>query len=233
MRRQLIATTSLIALAAILVLGIPLGLVESARARGDALGRLEREADGIAPRPRRGARIPKPSPRGCAPGTRRSCAPKRPTTRIGRMPTAPSSRPGPERRRASASASSRRRRRVDPPPSSGVAVRRRPRRRGHAAAAVGLAALQARRFVRPLHRLVNTSARLGSGDFSAPHRPTAACPSSTASPGARLRRRPDRPTRRSPARVRRQRLPSTPHPVAAHDAAPRRTRLTRRPRGRP
>src|SRR3954447_11749997 len=48
MRRQLIATTSLIALAAILVLGIPLGVVESARARGDALGRLEREADGIA-----------------------------------------------------------------------------------------------------------------------------------------------------------------------------------------
>ena len=48
MRRQLIATTALIALAAILVLGIPLGLVESARARSDALGRLEREADGIA-----------------------------------------------------------------------------------------------------------------------------------------------------------------------------------------
>ena len=48
MRRQLIATTSLIALAAVLVLGIPLGLVESARARSDALGRLEREADGIA-----------------------------------------------------------------------------------------------------------------------------------------------------------------------------------------
>src|SRR3954451_23813938 len=48
MRRQLIATTALIALAAILVLAIPLGLVESARARSDALGRLEREADGIA-----------------------------------------------------------------------------------------------------------------------------------------------------------------------------------------
>src|SRR3954452_10462666 len=48
MRRQLIATTALIALAAILVLGIPLGLVESARARSDALGRLEREADAIA-----------------------------------------------------------------------------------------------------------------------------------------------------------------------------------------
>ena len=48
MRRQLIATTALIALAAVLVLGIPLGFVESARARADALGRLEREADGIA-----------------------------------------------------------------------------------------------------------------------------------------------------------------------------------------
>src|SRR5689334_18845125 len=54
MRRQLIATTALIALAAILVLGIPLGLVESARARGDALGRLEREADGVAAAASRG-----------------------------------------------------------------------------------------------------------------------------------------------------------------------------------
>ena len=44
MRQQLIATTALIALAAVLVLGIPLGIVESARARADALGRLEREA---------------------------------------------------------------------------------------------------------------------------------------------------------------------------------------------
>jgi hypothetical protein len=48
MRRRLIATTALIALAAILVLGVPLGLVESARARSDAYARLEREADGIA-----------------------------------------------------------------------------------------------------------------------------------------------------------------------------------------
>src|SRR3954471_14767219 len=48
MRRQLIVTTALIALAALVVLGIPLGLVETARARSDALGRLEREADGIA-----------------------------------------------------------------------------------------------------------------------------------------------------------------------------------------
>src|SRR6476660_8194932 len=54
MRRQLIATTALIALAAILVLGVPLGLVESARARSDALGRLEREADGIAAAASRG-----------------------------------------------------------------------------------------------------------------------------------------------------------------------------------
>src|SRR5689334_6277067 len=54
MRRQLIVTTALIALAAILVLGIPLGIVESARARGDAVGRLEREADGIAAAASRG-----------------------------------------------------------------------------------------------------------------------------------------------------------------------------------
>jgi signal transduction histidine kinase len=35
------------------------------------------------------------------------------------------------------------------------------------AAAAGLATLQARRFIRPLHRLVATSDRLGAGDFSA------------------------------------------------------------------
>ena len=59
MRRQLIATTALIALAAILVLGVPLGWVESARARSDAIGRLEREADGIAAAVDEGTRAPR------------------------------------------------------------------------------------------------------------------------------------------------------------------------------
>jgi signal transduction histidine kinase len=45
MRRRLILSTALIALAAVAVLGVPLGIVEAARLRQDATGRLEREAD--------------------------------------------------------------------------------------------------------------------------------------------------------------------------------------------
>src|SRR4051794_18468755 len=48
MRRRLVTSTALIALASVFVLGVPLGLVESARVRSDAEARLEREADGVA-----------------------------------------------------------------------------------------------------------------------------------------------------------------------------------------
>lgn len=48
MRRRLIGSTALIALAAVIVLGVPLGLVEAARVREDTTARLEREADAIA-----------------------------------------------------------------------------------------------------------------------------------------------------------------------------------------
>ena len=48
MRRRLVVTTPLIALAAVLVLGVPLGIVESRRVRSDENARLEREADEIA-----------------------------------------------------------------------------------------------------------------------------------------------------------------------------------------
>lgn len=47
-RRRLTTSTALIALTAVLVLGIPLGLVEAGRIRADETGRLEREADGVA-----------------------------------------------------------------------------------------------------------------------------------------------------------------------------------------
>jgi signal transduction histidine kinase len=47
-RRRLILSTALIALAAVVVLGIPLAAVEAARVRQDATGRLEREADAAA-----------------------------------------------------------------------------------------------------------------------------------------------------------------------------------------
>jgi signal transduction histidine kinase len=167
MRRQLIATTALIALAATLVLGIPLGLVESARARADALGRLEREADGIA------AAVDAPRPidaHALSPWLRAGHAADIHTgttmTRIGRMPygTVLSARSGATQGvrvvvYAGAAEVTRRRRQVWLL-VGGLAV-------VGTAAAVGLAVLQARRFVRPLQRLVTTSARLGSGDFSA------------------------------------------------------------------
>ena len=47
-RRRLTTSTALIALAAVLVLGIPLGAVEAARVRSEQTGRLEREADAVA-----------------------------------------------------------------------------------------------------------------------------------------------------------------------------------------
>ena len=48
MRRRLVLSTALIALAAVVVLGIPLGVVEAARLRADTTGQLEREADAAA-----------------------------------------------------------------------------------------------------------------------------------------------------------------------------------------
>src|SRR5690349_16101625 len=48
MRRRLILSTALIALTAVVVLGVPLALVEAARLREDTAGRLEREADAAA-----------------------------------------------------------------------------------------------------------------------------------------------------------------------------------------
>ncbi|MCW2996033.1 MAG: histidine kinase, partial [Conexibacter sp.] len=47
-RRRLTTSTALIALAAVLVLGIPLGAVEGARVRSEQTGKLEREADAAA-----------------------------------------------------------------------------------------------------------------------------------------------------------------------------------------
>src|SRR3954468_5188687 len=48
MRRRLVTSTALIALASVIVLGVPLGLVEAARVRSDETARLEREADAVA-----------------------------------------------------------------------------------------------------------------------------------------------------------------------------------------
>jgi len=48
MRRRLILSTALIALAAVIVLGVPLGAVEASRLRQEVDQRLEREADAVA-----------------------------------------------------------------------------------------------------------------------------------------------------------------------------------------
>ncbi len=168
MRRQLIATTALIAFAAILVLGIPLGLVEGARARGEAIQRLEREADTVAAAvnpsttadPLRLARWLKP---GHAVIVRDGAAPP---LLVGKMPTGDVL--------ATRSGAAQSVRVTIYAPAAEVAEQRRQAwllvgvlALAGGAAAAGLAILQARRFTRPLHKLVATSDRLGAGDFSA------------------------------------------------------------------
>jgi signal transduction histidine kinase len=165
-RRQLIATTALIALAAILVLGVPLGLVESARARSDARGRLEREADRIAVAANgeaSAATLAHLLPAGHA-----AVVAGRPggTLRLGRTPSgatlaARSGAPQGVRVTVFAPAAEITRREVQVWLLIGALAI------AGTAAAAGLAVLQARRFIRPLKRLSATSARLGAGDFSA------------------------------------------------------------------
>jgi signal transduction histidine kinase len=171
MRRQLIATTSLIALAAILVLGIPLGVVESARARSDALTRLEREADGIAAALDDRAEAHRPLDtraitRLLRPGHAAVVTAGHRSLRLGGMPSGArlTERSGASQGVrvaifASAAEVTRRERQVWLL-IAGLAL-------AGTAAAAGLAVLQARRFIRPLERLAATSARLGRGDFSA------------------------------------------------------------------
>jgi signal transduction histidine kinase len=48
MRRRIILSTALIALAAVVVLGVPLGIVDAARLRQDSTSRLEHEADAVS-----------------------------------------------------------------------------------------------------------------------------------------------------------------------------------------
>jgi signal transduction histidine kinase len=174
-RQRLTTSTALIALAAVLVLGIPLGAVEAARVRSEQTGKLEREADGVAgtieDRLERHAVL---TPADLAPLVRpghqitviadgRSVTAGRPIS--GKVTTV---RAGTARAGiVSASAPSRE-------------TDDRVRRSwlliallgiGGIAVATALAAIQARRLSRPLERVARTSARLGDGDFSAraPH----------------------------------------------------------------
>src|SRR3954452_15060298 len=93
MRRRLLLSTGLIALVAVLVLGVPLGLVGTRLLRQRAEARLEREADAAAVALGRPLRAGKPAdaravrapgrpgapPAGCvrgSPSTRARCAPR-------------------------------------------------------------------------------------------------------------------------------------------------------------
>ncbi len=171
MRRRMILSTALIALAAVVVLGVPLAAVEASRLRQDAGSRLEREADAAAgaidDRLERGAPI--------SPALLRRFA--RPAHRI-----TITTRDG---RRVS----------TGPPLSGEALVVRAGSSEGAAVAAaaprgelderihhewlliaalglggvliaIALAALQARRLARPLEAVARGSRRLGDGDFS-------------------------------------------------------------------
>jgi signal transduction histidine kinase len=170
-RRRLTTSTALIALTAVLVLGIPLGAVEGARVRSEQTGKIEREADAAA------SVIDDRLQRGIAPTTANVAPLARPGHRLtvlaagrriqagarltGNVVTTRAGTTGAAAVTAAAPASE---------------IDRRVRRSwlliallgvGGIAVATALAAIQARRLSRPLERVAVTSARLGDGDFSA------------------------------------------------------------------
>jgi signal transduction histidine kinase len=168
-RRRLTTSTALIALAAVLVLGIPLGAVEAARVRADQTSRLEREADAvngvIEDRLERGVVL---TPAQLAPLVR-------PGHRIAVIANGHSVHAGSIHGTVvTVRAGSTR---------SGIVTASAPAREtdervwhswlliaalgvGGIAIAVALATIQARRLSRPLERVARTSAQLGEGDFS-------------------------------------------------------------------
>jgi signal transduction histidine kinase len=170
-RRRLILSTALIALAAVVVLGVPLGAVEAARLRTDTTSRLEREADAAAgaadDRLERGQVISPALLGRSAQRTHRVIL----TTRSGRQIATGPPIPG-EVLVVHAGT-----------PSGGSVVAEAPMGEldarvhhewlliallglGGVLIATALAALQARRLARPLEAIARGAARLGDGDFS-------------------------------------------------------------------
>jgi signal transduction histidine kinase len=170
MRRRLILSTALIALAAVIVLGVPLGAVDAARLRQDSTSGLEHEADAVAgaidDRLERHQRVSPALLRRFIPQAHRITV----KTRSGRRIT--TGRPVGDALRAHAGA-----------PLGGSVLAEAPigelnarvRRAwlliaalslGGVLTAVGLAAFQARRLARPLEAIARRSAQLGDGDFS-------------------------------------------------------------------
>jgi signal transduction histidine kinase len=172
-RRRLIASTGLIALAAVLILGVPLGIVQSRRERGEAASRLEREADAVAAaiddRVERGRPV-------TAASIRRLVRPGHMVevvTPDGRRTTAGARLTGDVLAERSGAAQAAARVTASEPRAeadrrvAGVWLLIAALGAGGVAAATGLASLQASRLVRPLDTMAGTSRRLGEGDFSA------------------------------------------------------------------
>lgn len=170
MRRRLVVSTALIALAAVLVLGVPLGIVEARRSHSDATARLEREADAVAAsvddRLEAGRTIGPASIQAfLRPGHRVTVVAKNGhVTSVGHVS-------GPTQNVRSALARDAQVTASAPTAEVGERVRKvwlliLLLAVGGTGAAVALALLQARRLARPLERLAQTSTLLGLGDFS-------------------------------------------------------------------
>lgn len=172
MRRRLLVSTALISIAAVVILGVPLGIVWSHRVRGDATGKLEREADGIAAaiddrleahRPLNTVALN----RLIRPGHQVTI-----TTRTGARLAYGTPQAGPQisvrsaaSERSHVTASEPSSEVTDPVHDAWTLVTLLSL--GGVLAALGLALLQARRLGRPLERLAHTASELGTGDFSA------------------------------------------------------------------
>jgi signal transduction histidine kinase len=169
-RRRLLTSTALIALAAVAVLGVPLGAVEAARVRSEQTGRLEREADAVAgaldDRLARGAPI---TPALLAPLVHKG---HQVTIRVNGTRVRAG---GPISGGVMTVRSGTSRAGIITASAPTGEVNDRVRRSWLLIAALGvggiglstaLAVVQARRLSRPLEDVARTSARLGEGDFS-------------------------------------------------------------------
>jgi signal transduction histidine kinase len=170
-RRRLVSSTAVIALASVIVLGVPLGLVEAARVRSDATARLEREADAVAGAiddrlESHQALSPAALGRFVRPGHRVVI-----TTRDGHRIEVGSPLDGRLTRVHSGSGQGATVIAEAPESDASARVTRAwllivALAVGGVGAAVALAFVQARRLARPLEALADTSTRLGEGDFS-------------------------------------------------------------------